>query len=190
MYVENEDVRDAAEGMAVDELGEHELEQIILRASRMFDLACGVEPEYFEANDADATERTFYGDGSNFLRLDPYVPGSLNTTITFPEGYSDLSFVERDGYLVRTENSFLVSRHVYGGWYVNAPITVSAQWGLEATPDDVKQAVIELTINLWREIDPAHLKLVGVDNQPLRETLPPRVSAIAKKYRVKNGVMV
>jgi hypothetical protein len=65
------------------------------------------------------------------------------------------------------------------------PITVSAIWGWRETPADVKAAVIEWVLNLWRETDPASVKLVGLEGQPLREAIPPRVKAVARKWRAK-----
>jgi hypothetical protein len=175
-------------------LPDAQVEDLIEKASRFFDLLCGVEPEYFEPAGATAANRTFYGDGSRFLKLDHYVAGSLNATITFPEGYTAPDFVERDGYLVITSSEgILASPYTWGdccGWYSGIPIIVSAKWGVEATPADVKLAVIELAINLWRELDPANVKLVNLEGQPLREKAPPRVWETAKRYRVNSGVLV
>lgn len=175
-------------------ISDNDLDKLLERASRFFDLLCGVEPGYFEAAETTASERTFYGDGTNFLKLDRYVPGSLNTSITFPEGYTTPDFTERDGYLVLTDSAgVLPSRFTErcgGGWYARVPITISAKWGFEATPEDVKHAVIELAVNLWRETDPANVKLVNLEGQPLREKYPPRVKEIANRYRAQMGVLV
>lgn len=151
--------------------------------------------------DVVATERVFYGDGSNFLRLDPYVSGTLNATIALPSGYTVPEFVERDGYLIRAEDGVLlpenpdyhawssqIGRQLYG-WYRGVAITVTAIWGYSATPADVKLAVIELVLNLWRETDPANIKLLGIENQPIRERVPPRVEEVARRYRLKRKAM-
>lgn len=167
---------------------------LLTRASRFFDLLCGVSPGYFEAAGASATSRTFYGNGTQFLRLDRYVAGSLNATLTFPDGYTSPEFIERDGYLVIKDSAGVLSPYPYRGcgygWYAGVPITVSAKWGYESTPEDVKLAVIELAINLWRELDPANVKLVNLEGQPLREKCPPRVWEISRHYRVNSGVLV
>ena len=70
------------------------------------------------------------------------------------------------------------------------PITVTAKWGYDATPADVKLAVIELTINLLRETDPAAIKLINTEGLAIREKLPPRVKAIAELYRRRETVLV
>lgn len=178
-------------------LPEAELEDLIEQASRYFDLLCAVPEEYFEpaAAMAVASDRTIYGDGTNYLKLPPYVPGSLNTTITVPTGYTAPSFVERDGYLILSTTDGVLPPFArfynctWPGWWSGVAITVSAKWGYEAVPADVKMAVIELTINLARETDPENLKMVNLDGQPLREKVPPRVAEIARRRRtVASGV--
>lgn len=226
--------------------------KVIERASRMFDMECGVNPEYFEPalypvwqslhayavgdivtpttpnahkyrvttagtsgasepvfptssaatvtngsvvfteNGADvlATALAVYGDGSNYLRLPPYVPGTLVSPVTVPSGYTAQEGVERDGYLVRSESGVLAFGSSSYGWHENVAITVTAKWGYEAVPADVKHAVIELVINLVKETDPASIKMMNLDNQPLRERLPPRVSMIASKYKYRGAVLV
>lgn len=166
------------------------LGKVIERASRLFDQECGVEPEYFEAASANATARTLYGDGTNFLKLPPYVSGSLDTTLIFPSGYDALEFAERGGYLVRTEGGLLNSGP-RGGWYENVPITVSARWGYAAIPAQVKHAIIKLVIHICRTVDPTQLKLLVLEGQPLfLERMPKDVVDTAKKYRAKAGVLV
>lgn len=171
-----------------------ELNLLIERASRIFDQLCGVESGHFEPTSGTASARTFYGDGTYFLKLDPYVAGSLNATITVPSQYTAPDFIERDGYLqITSSDGIPLSRSYYGsveGWWMNVPITVSAKWGFSATPQDVKYAVIELSVNLWRETDPANIKLINLEGQPLREKYPPRVKMIADKYRAKSRTFV
>jgi hypothetical protein len=174
-------------------LSDAELDALIEQASRMFDLECGVPEGYFNpAPIPIATEKTFYGDGGNYLSLPPYISGTLNTSITLPDGYTAPAFVERDGYLVLTSGGVLppfprFHNCCWPGWYSGVSVTISAVWGYRETPADVKLAVIELVINLERETDPAGLRLKDLEGQPLREKLPPRVLEIAKKYRFKTG---
>jgi hypothetical protein len=222
---------------------------MIERASRIFDLNCGVRPEYFESayypvwksshvyvvgeivtpttrnlhkyrvttagtsgaseptfptgsgatvtngsvvfteNGADvvATARTFYGNGHPILRLDPYVEGSLSTTLVYPDGYTALDFIARDGYLIQTSTDGVAAPYLRysSGWYGGVPIIATALWGFDGTPEDVKSAVIELVINLWREVDPVSAKLVNIDGGLLREKLPPRVAETCRRYRFK-----
>lgn len=160
----------------------------------------GTAPVFTEYGaDVVATNKTVYGDGLHYLKLPAYVAGSLSTTLTVPTGYTAPTFIERDGYLLITSTdgslvpiSPTYSRYsyVYPGWYSGVPIVASAIWGFERTPEDIKMAVIEMVINLLRETDPAQLKLVSIDNQPLREVLPPRVKEVCRRYRAKQTTFV
>jgi hypothetical protein len=176
-------------------LSDDELDALIEQASRFFDLECGVEPGYFEAAGDTATSKIIYGNGTNYLWLPPYVTGSLNTAITLPEGYTVPDFVEQNGFLVLTTSTGVLPplqhfyRSVWSGWPSGVAVTVSARWGFATTPADVKMAVIELIINLWRETDPATLRLKDLEGQPLRERFPPRSLEVARKYRMKSGAV-
>lgn len=175
-------------------LADAELQDLIEQASRMFDLECGVPERYFNPVEIPiATTQTIYGDGTNYLRLPPYVPGSLDSTITLPDGYTTPTYTEIDGHLVINSGGVLhpfnrFHNCLWAGWQSGVAVTISAIWGYRETPADVKLAVIELVINLHRETDPTNVKLVNLEGQPLREKIPPRVFEIAKKYRFKTGV--
>lgn len=173
-------------------LSEAELDALIEQGSRYLDLLCGVPAGYFNPPAfPHATEQTFYGDGTNYLRLPPYIPGTLNTAITVPEGYTVPTFTEMDGYLVLNSNGtlppFTRFDRWWCGWWSGVGITISAQWGFRDVDGAIKLAVIELVINLKRETDPAELKLTNLEGQPLREKIPPRVWEIARRYRFKTG---
>lgn len=166
------------------------LDALIERASRIFDLECGVEPGFFEANSGSISAKVLYGDGTNSLRLPPYVAGSLNTILVYPQGYAALGFVERRGYLIRTDDG-LLNNSPFNGWYQGVPITISAKWGFAATPADVKHAIIKLVIHICRTVDPTQLKLLVLEGQPLfQERMPKDVIDIAKKYRYREAVLV
>lgn len=169
-------------------LPDAELDALIEQASRYFDNECGVVPSYFNpAPYPIATDRTFYGDGTNYLRIDPLVIGSI-AAVGLPEGYTALDYVVRGNYLVRTGETHIlpvVAWYPYlGGWPAGMAVVINAVWGWATTPADVKMAVIELVINLWRETDPAELQLTDLERQPLREKLPPRVAEVARRYRM------
>lgn len=167
------------------------LERLIERASRLFDIECGVEPGHFNASEISETSETvFYGDGTNYLKLPPYVPGTLNSTLGYPSGYTELEFAERGGFLVRTESG-VINAHNSSGWYEGVPITISAKWGYLETPADVKHAIIKLVIHICRTVDPTQLKLLVLEGQPLfQDRMPKDVIDLAKKYRWREAVLV
>lgn len=137
--------------------------------------------------DVVASARTFYPGGLNHLKLDPYVAGTL-TGLTVPSGYETPYYVQRGGYLIRTGSDYVLPVTTSDWiWNAGVPVTVTAKWGFSETPADVRQAVIELVINLWREVDPASQKLVNLDGMALRESLPPRVREIARHRRLSEA---
>lgn len=166
------------------------LDKLIERASRIFDIECGVDASFFEAASATPSDRVLYGDGTNYLKLPPYVAGSLNATLSYPDGYDNLEFVERGGYLVRTESGIL-NGQPFGGWYESTPITVTAKWGFAAVPAWVKHAIVKFVIHICRTVDPTQLKILVLEGQPLfQDRMPKDVLDLAKKYRYKEAVLV
>lgn len=174
------------------------LDAVIEQCSRFFDHLCGVTDQFFEPTVNTASARTFYGDGTNMLRVDPYVAGTL--TVAVPDDYTVPTFAQRGGYLILTTEDvgavvgmlppFPSWWHTGAGWWAGLPITVTAKWGHAYTPADVKLAIIELVINVLRETDPANLNLMDLERQPLRERVPPRVKQVSEFYRAQQGVLV
>jgi hypothetical protein len=195
-YATAAEIREAGQQISATTFADSYLNAVIERCSRFFDNLCGVAVEFFEPAGVSASSMTVYGDGSPYLQLPPYVAGSLNTTLDLPDGYTAPDFVERDGFLVLTgsPSGTLLTRSVVGlngsSWWDGLPIVVSARWGYEATPADVRLAVIEMVINVLRETDPANLNLLDLERQPLRERVPPRVNQVADFYRAQQGVLV
>jgi hypothetical protein len=196
-YVTKAEVRlRVADGTTTASLADDELDMLIEQASRYFDLECGVDPEHFEpvaaGYEATELERVFYGDGTHYLKLDPFVEDTI-TAVDLPVDYTVPDYVIRNGYLVRTGTDHIlpsVQRSAWwpsGVWQEGLAVTVTAVWGYLETPADVRMAVIELVINLWRETDPATLNLLDLERQPLRERLPPRVMEVVKKYRMNTS---
>lgn len=199
-YVSSSEVRrragpksGAGTSATISALPNDELDALIEQASRMFDQLCGVPSGYFNPVAIPIpTSKTIYGTGTNYLPLPPYVAGSLDTEISLPSDYTVPTYTEINGHLVINSNGKLppFTFHHCEGWYSGVAVTVTAIWGFRETPAEVKLAVIELVINLWRETDPANIKLVNLEGQPLREKAPPRVIEIARRLRVTKGAFV
>lgn len=200
----------AAFAQEFDSLSPDGQDLVITAASRLFDNLVGVSDDFFAAYaDAGYTSKTYYGDGTAYLRLDPYVAlnptdpvavlDSDGTALDIPEYY------ERNGYLVirdygagvpiRGNTVFYRSPWpsenypVYGvatsfiGWAVDQKITVSARWGFSAIPADVQQAVIQLAIHLWRTGDPAFTAISQSGEPYTPPAIPVQVQSIADQYR-------
>ncbi len=170
----------------VDEDGLKFLEDLLPRASRIFDKLCGVSPNWFQPSDGSATVKTLYGNSSQLLALPPYFGD--DPTIILPDGYFVPKFIAKGGYLMTTDSNGVLqtgSRTAYPiVWPSAVPIKVTAKWGFEKTPDDVVEAVAELCIAIWRSKDTAFLKAINLESMSvIAEAVPKRVIMIANSYR-------
>lgn len=153
----------------------------------------------------EGTVRIFYGDGTDYLRLPPYIPGSLGAVL-LPDEIPGIEFIERDGGLIRTVpgaayalslvdpaawNQALYmdrGRRLWDGWPYGVAIQIVARWGWLSTPADVRQSVIQIGVKLYRENDPAAVRVQEIDGQVIREELPPMAALIARKWR-ERGIL-
>lgn len=70
---------------------EGKFERLLLpAASRLIDRACEAPDGFFDKAGNSATAKTFYGDGSDYLSLPPFVADSISS-VALPNGYAALS---------------------------------------------------------------------------------------------------
>ncbi|MFZ9311564.1 MAG: hypothetical protein ACO24O_08700 [Arenimonas sp.] len=192
-------------GLKLSEQDQASIDDLITRISRMMDRACHVEDDHFiaAASGASASSRDFAGDGTNYLRIDPYT--SLST-VTMPTGYTVPDYIEEQS---ATGEHFLV--RVYGdnetrfagieaatvdlwnvaywgaddiGWPDGIKVTVSAIWGRSGVPSEVEQACIEWVVSTLRGRDQAFAKVVNLENgQVITTDMPARARMVADSYR-------
>jgi len=195
------------------------LTDLIERASRIFDSACSLPDEYFLAGDPDqaATTRLFWGDGTDYLAIDPHL-SSYDPTITMPTGFETLGFMTANPYrnprnydgqhfwLVRTYGesqsrfSALNERRDYffaefsnqidyTGWPQGIRASVTAKWGWDATPADVREAVLEMVALMFRSKDQGFARAVAIDgNVVINSAMTPRAQVIADGYARARGM--
>ena len=189
------------------------LTDLIERASRIFDSACSLPDEYFLAGDSSqaATERYFWGDGTDYLHIDPHL-SSYDPTAVMPTGFQTLGYTyvnpyqrartynPQDFQLVRTygESQSRVralqerrdyffaefSNQIdYTGWPDGIRVAVTAKWGWDATPADVQEAVLEMIALMFRSKDQAFARAVAIDgNVVVNSAMTPRAQMIADGY--------
>lgn len=171
------------------------------RASRLFDTLCNRPAGYFAVanmeGSAPATEdRIFYGDGTNYLLVDPH-PGTIDSDdVEMPDTYTVPSFIDKDGYLVITDSrgrlaSHFCSSYWWTGWPDGCPVTVTSIWGFAEIQEDVKEAVLELIIAMWRSKDSAFLKAIDLENQQvINEAIPKRTKEVIQKRKFFDKALV
>lgn len=195
------------------------LEAAITRASRLFDRYCGFKAGYFAKGSASqvASARKFWGDGTDYLEIDPYL-SSPAIAVAMPTSYTVPPYLETrnlprtdDGqgfFLRRTysdnESSFqfikdaawdenagaLFAANINTvGWPEGVKVTVTAKWGFDAVLEDVKEAVLETAIAIWRGRDQAFSRVVNLEsNLQVVDAMPARAKLIADRYRMARGM--
>lgn len=167
-------------------------------ASRLFDNLTEVSEDFFGASDAGFADRDFLGDGTAYLRLDPYreieeTDGVLINEGTIPTvDYSADNvpdYVERDYMLVvldRTNQNFtsgIPYRDRFTGWPDGKQIRVSAKWGFTEVPSDVTLAVIQIALQMFRGMDPANAVLANTEKALTITELPFLAAETVRKYK-------
>lgn len=160
---------------------------LVTAASRMFDNLTEVGVDFYAAapDPVDYTERTFYGNGTGYLTLDPYT--ALNPTdpvVIDPDNAYDVpTYIEKDGMLV-LYGSYQARRA--STWTDGISIAVSANWGFAEIPADVTTACAHIAYHLFRTADPAFAVISGAGEAAARlETIPKIARDIVDSYRAK-----
>jgi hypothetical protein len=164
---------------------------LVVRASRIFDILTYVPAEFFLPLDEPHFSKTFYGDGTVFLALPSARTGPL--VVTMPEGNTVPPYVLIDRCLRTVDDNGLVYSPGQMGatvWPRGLPIMVESDWGFPAVPEDVKEAVAELVIAMWRSKDLAFLKAVNLEtNATIVKEWPDRTKQVAAFYESRKNVL-
>lgn len=165
------------------------LQKVLNRANAIIDTYLGFS---FTLSGTPATQ-VVYGDGTDFLEPPPFIAGSV-TLVTVPTGYTAPAYTAIDGVLVVTRDSLLggmyesetIAGRLYnpiGGWLAGVPYTVAATFGYSAIPEDIKEACLEIAVDLWRFKDAGSIKMVGVSGAGVvsGKGLPATAKAILDK---------
>lgn len=147
--------------------------------SRLFDRQTEVADDFFAVTDDSAREETIYGDGTKYARLPlPIIPDSLVSVTIDAEAVDAEDYYQSGIYLVFT---YEITKR--------AVIVVNAKWGFPGAEiaADIKQAVIEQAIFMWRRKDLNFAEIAGVSSGVLLQEFSPSFEAITRKYRDKYG---
>lgn len=162
-------------------------EILLTAASRLFDKLCEVSDEFFAVNTEGSLTRTFYGDGTAYLKIPPFIEVEDTPTVT-SDDYTITAddWIVQGQYLVwldRTQRlGNVTSEDRYTGWKLQVPVAVTASWGWDAIPADVKMATMQIALSMWRQTDPA-FAVVSNTEKAVTPELPVFVTQIAEKYR-------
>lgn len=160
-------------------------EDIIPRASRIIDTVCEVAPGHFAAALEQPAERCFTGSGTRWLQVDPFIKGSIQfVEYEFSDEFTP-DYIERHDAL---GNHYLIAA-TGECWADDEPLVIIARWGWPDVPDDIREAAIEVALQIWRQRDSAYARVVTDVNgaQQIFGALPDRVKEICLRRRRFNA---
>lgn len=153
------------------------LTALLPAASRYIDRLCHVPDNFFAPAGGAKTAKVFEGDGLAYLWLPPYVGTVTEADITLEHGGEKPAFRASQGFLIAKQ----------GGCWPDEEITIQADWGFAAVPDEIAQATAELILQLWRTEDPAKERAVadttGIAIDERR--ISPRIKAVCEAWKRK-----
>ena len=137
------------------------LQLLVTAASRAADRFCNVPDGFFDIADDEPSERTVYATGRNYIALPPHIDGSVDSVGSLAESAYTLA----GGWLYWPDTVFYP--------FAGTAYVVTAQWGWEAIPADIQEAVIEMGARWWRSRDEAVAVVAGLNQAPVIERSMP-----------------
>jgi hypothetical protein len=128
------------------------VERTLDAASLFVDSYCKRPIGYFSPSPNLATIRYFIGEGTSFLRIPEHVRGTVSVAFVDSSAWYEseqgwlYSMNAFDGFF-EYESS---GRNQYPLWVKNKRYAVSARWGYASTPDDVREAVRQITVKWFQ----------------------------------------
>lgn len=185
LYIEPEMLRKFAEAPEADNIDVWNL--LAESASRLFDRACDVEDGFFGKAGVSAAEKTVQSNGTAYLRLPPFVEGSITGIIEVSPSSVETLLSEsadydlRESYLIRKTS---IGSFIFRSFYDRSvKYKITARFGFPDIPADVRQAVIEQALMLWRRKDLAFTELSGVSTAVAQAAYSPTFQVVSEKYR-------
>ena len=148
-----------------------------LGASRLFDLLCDVEDNFFAKAETGTSEKIFFGNGIDMFRLPPFAAGSV-TQVKI-----DNEIIQASNYRITgiVGAQFLFDRRYFQSTFdTDEAIKITARFGFPEIPQSVKIVVTELANTLWRFRDPLFAKISDVE---ITKEVSPTTALLIKKFR-------
>lgn len=115
--------------------------ELLLEAiSRAIDSATKREPGAFSPAADDPSERVIYGNGKSCLDIPEHIKGSVDPAVATISGMTAPKFTEFRAMLCITDDRGVMLRNEV--WREGVPFTITARWGYEATPANVREACL------------------------------------------------
>ena len=150
---------------------EFKLREQIIEISRLFDIEAGVEPGFFSKSHYKTTKVTT-SNGTRYLKVPEYVPGTLEIRNTANVVLDSSSYAYADGFLVYLPCATHVSCGCSSGCgevkaespqpWPNTCYQVTARWGSECSNFAVQKAVRDYLIEGFRMQDPIVPNINGI----------------------------
>jgi hypothetical protein len=115
-------------------------ENLLEAISRAIDSVTRREAGAFSPAATTPSAKVIYGNGKACLDVPAHIPTTVNPTITTISGVTPPKFAEYRGMLCITDDSGVLLRHEV--WREGVPFTITARWGYQVTPADIREACL------------------------------------------------
>lgn len=177
LYITAEQLKNV--GIASESDSDEVFDLLCASVSRMFDRECEVSDGFFNAAPASGvTLKSYIANGTKFLRLSPYIPGTI--TIIDVDGDDRFEAAPADREYRETADGYLIFDTVP---CIDTPIDVTARYGFAAIAADIQQACLEQALAMWRKKDLSFAEMSGVSAAAINAEFSPTFSAVVNRYR-------
>lgn len=147
-------------------------------ASRILDLAVETPTDFFAAAaaGAEAATQVFYPENINMFRLPPFVDEIEDVAV-------DDDLLDEDDWRVSGAVGMQFLINMAEDFDSDKSLSVTAIWGFEAVPAEVKAVAREIGVYLWRQKDPLFASQSNFEK--LYDNLSPTANVLIKKLRDK-----
>ena len=157
------------------------LDRVLLSVTAAIDSQCKRPTQYFAPAAEQPTQRIFFGEGKNALRLPVHVEGSVDPSDGVDcSGHPITNWVEIKGWLYLTCGFGKLG----GIWQSGVQYRVTARWGYAETPPEIVEACRQWAVHFF-ERQNGTIGQITPSGFVIERDMPPPVKTLIAPFRRK-----